>query len=96
MTTIHKETVYKQKEGLVWREVDDGLVIVAPNAGEVKALNQLGGQIWLMLEGRQTVDDIHQAIAAEYPDIDPEQLEQDVNLFIQSLLERNLLIQQNA
>ena len=96
MAPIQKEIIYKQKQALVWREVDDGLVIVSPNAGEVKALNHLGGKVWLMLEGEQTVGDIHQAIAAEYPDIDPNQLEKDVNLFIHSLLERNLLTLQNG
>lgn len=94
--SIQKETIYKQKQGLVWRKVDDGLVIVSPNVGQVKALNHLGGKVWLMLQGEQSVGDIHQSIAAEYPEVDPDQLEKDVNLFIFSLLERDLLTVQNS
>ncbi|MEM8862572.1 MAG: PqqD family protein [Chloroflexota bacterium] len=95
MAQISSEIIFKQKPDLVWRTVEDGLVIVSPNNGEVKALNDLGGKIWLMLDGEHTMGQIYQSAAQSYADVPPDKLIEDIELFINSLLERNLLIPLN-
>ena len=51
---------------LVWREVDDGTVVVTPKAGEIRVLNQVGTTIWEMSDGRHTVADIEAKLIKTY------------------------------
>lgn len=83
--------IYKQKEGLVWREVDDGVVIVSPTGGEVRALNKIGSTIWLALDGSKTAGVIIESLQQQYPTISVEQLQADFSIFVESLLSREML-----
>jgi len=87
------QQVLKQKSGLVWREVDDGVVIVSPAGGEVRALNKLGSDIWLLLDGSNTAGDIIQVLKQGYPTITEQQLQDDYGTFVESLLARDMLAQ---
>lgn len=82
----------KQKSGLVWREVDDGVVIVSPAGGEVRALNNLGSVIWTLLDGSNTAKEIIADLQSRFPTIPEHQLQNDYLIFVESLLERDLLV----
>lgn len=81
----------KQKPSLVWREVDDGVVIVSPAGGEVRALNKLGSTIWTMLDGSKTAEAIVTELKSNYPAVPEEQLQNDFMVFIESLVSRQLV-----
>ena len=81
----------KQKPSLVWREVDDGVVIVSPAGGEVRALNKLGSTVWTMLDGSKSAEAIVAELKSSYPSVPEEQLQKDFVAFIGSLLERDLV-----
>lgn len=90
---FNSQQLLKQKPGLVWREVDDGVVIVSPVGGEVRALNKLGSDIWLLLDGSNTASDIIQSLQQSYPSITEQQLQDDYDAFVESLLARDMLAQ---
>ena len=83
--------ILKQKPSLVWREVDDGVVIVSPAGGEVRALNKLGSTIWTMLDGTKSAEQIIATLKSSYPSITEEQLQNDFIIFIDSLVSRDLV-----
>ena len=83
--------ILKQKPSLVWREVDDGVVIVSPAGGEVRALNKLGSIIWTMLDGSHSAGQIITKLKATYPSVAETQLQNDFLVFIESLLSRDLI-----
>ncbi len=85
----------KHKPTLVWREVEDGVVIVSPAGGEVRALNQLGSSIWAKLDGTKSSGEILSELILEYPQVPEDQLKNDLNEFINSLLVREMLISDN-
>ena len=89
---INFDQVLKHNPVLVWREVEDGVVIVSPAGGEVRALNKLGSSIWAKLTGSKSATDILAELTTEFPKVGQEQLKNDLSEFISSLLERDMVI----
>lgn len=80
----------KIADKLIWRETDDGLVIVDPAKGKVRVLNGVGADIWKMLEAGKTVGEIEGELVAEYG-ISAELAAADLNNFLTDLKQRQLL-----
>lgn len=72
------------------RIVDGSAVIVLADAGEVNVLNPVGSRIWELIDGVHSGKDIVQRIVAEY-DVTVEQATQDVQAFLQTLLDANAI-----
>ncbi len=79
---------------IVWQEVDDGVVIVTPTAGKVRALNQIGADIWRMIDGHLSLSDILQHLNNNHPSIPAQQLERDLDTFVTDLSNRQLILWQ--
>lgn len=75
---------------LIWRPVDDELVIVRPSDGQIRVLNGVGALIWKSLDGRRTVGDIAGLVCAEY-EVSLEQAEDDIRLFLEPLTEDGMV-----
>jgi hypothetical protein len=76
--------------GIIWRQLDNNAVIVSPQSGEVRVLNNVGTVIWQMLTEQYSVSDIVDHLANNYQ-VTPVQARQDVILFLQELNERGLI-----
>lgn len=48
------------------RRIDNEAVVILPDKGEVKVLNEIGAQIWALADGSRSVREIVVAICAEY------------------------------
>ncbi|MBI5563303.1 MAG: PqqD family protein [Chloroflexi bacterium] len=48
------------------RQLEDEAVLVLPDKGEVKVLNEVGARIWALTDGRRSVREIAATISAEY------------------------------
>lgn len=70
--------------GVVGRLVDDEAVLVLPERGQVKVVNQVGARIWELLDGRRSVREIAAQICAEYQ-VDLSQAEADTLEFLAAL-----------
>jgi hypothetical protein len=66
------------------RRLENEAVLVLPDKGEVKVLNDVGARIWSLADGRLTVRDIVAIICAEYQ-VTPAEAEADTMAFIAEL-----------
>jgi PqqD family protein of HPr-rel-A system len=76
--------------GLIWRIVDDNIVVVSPTVGDVHVLSPTGSVIWQMLAEQQTLDAITAHIVENF-EVEPEQAQNDIMAFIQELTAMGLL-----
>lgn len=80
----------KIADKLIWRETDDGLVIVDPAMGKVRVLNGVGADIWKMVDAGKSVGEIEGELVATYG-ISAELATTDVANFLTDLKKRKLL-----
>lgn len=75
---------------VVGRIIDDEAVLVLPEQGEVKVLNEVGARIWQLIDGSRTVEEIADVIYSEY-EVDEEQARSDVLAFIVELESKGIV-----
>ncbi|MBI2952677.1 MAG: PqqD family protein [Chloroflexi bacterium] len=73
------------------RVVDDSAVIVLADVGEVEVLNAVGTFIWELIDGSRRVQEIVDAVEAEY-DVGADQARRDVEEFLQTLVDTGALV----
>lgn len=73
------------------REVGTGLVIMAPEGDMTHSLEDIGTFIWNQFDGRRSLSEIADLMVAEY-DVDREQAEADLGLFVDQLLDAGLVL----
>lgn len=90
--TYSAEQIPQRLPNLIWREVDEGTVIVAPEVGKVRVLNPVGTLIWEMIDGERNVASLATAVQKQFSqNIALGQLETDLQHFLSDLTERGLL-----
>jgi hypothetical protein len=77
------------------RVVEGTAVIVLADLGEVNVLNPVGTRVWELMNGARTVQEIVNTIVAEYQ-VTPEQALQDVQAFLQVLIDASALTLQDS
>ena len=87
----------KIKSGFVLRNICDSYVVIAmgERASEYKAmikLNDTGAFLWEQLEQERTVEELSQAMIAEY-DVDLQTAKEGIEAFVKALREGNLLVE---
>jgi hypothetical protein len=75
---------------IIWRVLDDGVVVVSPQQGQVRVLNPVGTAVWGLIDGRRTVADLAAALTEQY-DVSLEEAGRDLRAFLAELTERGLL-----
>jgi len=61
-------------------------VLVLPEKGQVKVLNEVGARIWSLVDGQRNLREIAHLICQEY-EVDASQAETDVLAFVEELAE---------
>jgi hypothetical protein len=56
----------RRVEAIVWRRGDDGVVVLNPNDGNYFSLDDVGGRVWELCDGRHTVTEIATTLGEEY------------------------------
>lgn len=69
---------------VVSRLVDEVMIILLPEIGEVKVLNEVGARVFQLVDGFTSVAEIAAKIAAEYQ-VSAEQAERDTLEFLREL-----------
>ena len=72
------------------RLLDREAVIVLPDKGEVKVLNEVGARIWALADGSRSVREIAAAVASRYA-VSPVEAEADTIEFLCELREKALI-----
>ncbi|MEW6077759.1 MAG: PqqD family peptide modification chaperone [Thermodesulfobacteriota bacterium] len=71
---------------IVFREEDEGSFLFDPDSGELKCLNLMGAVIWKLLDGSHSPGAIISMISDRYPDIPSSNIQQQVQSFLQELI----------
>ena len=80
---------------LVWRLVDDEMVIVRPSDGQIRVLNDIGSFIWQLLDGRRTISDLACLVRTEY-EVSQREAEDDIRLFLAPLIQDGIVCWANS
>ncbi len=72
------------------RLLEHEAVIVLPDKGEVKVLNEVGARIWTLADGSRSVREIAAEITSAYA-VSPEQAQADTLEFLRELREKALI-----
>ncbi|MEA3345720.1 MAG: PqqD family protein [Chloroflexota bacterium] len=75
---------------VVGRVVEGEAVLVLPEQGQVKVLNEVGARIWALADGTRTLRQIAAALCDEY-EVDPAQAEADTRAFAAQLDEKGII-----
>ncbi|MEW6665081.1 MAG: PqqD family protein [Thermodesulfobacteriota bacterium] len=76
---------YRPVENTVYREEEEGAFLFDPETGNLKYMNRSGRETYLMLNGRNDLNQVVQNMSDLYPDAESERLKQDVEAFIVDL-----------
>jgi len=87
---MDRQQIPNKSPELIWREMDDGTVIISPDGGQVRVLNEVGTLVWQLMDGQRTIADITNHIAQEY-EISAVVAAADVENFLLELDERDIL-----
>jgi hypothetical protein len=86
---ISLDTLLSPNPAVVWRIVDGEAVLVLPEQGKVKVLNEVGGRIWELVDGSRTVGEIVHLICQEF-EVAEAIVQADTLAFVSELLDRNI------
>jgi hypothetical protein len=75
------------------RVVDGQAVIVLADTGEVQILNAVGTRIWELIDGTRNLAGIIAAIESEF-EVSSQEAQRDVEDFVQSLVDGQVLVLQ--
>ena len=76
---------YKPVENTVFREEEEGAFLFDPESGNLKYMNRSGRETYLMLDGRNDLEQVIRNLSDRYPDAESRQLKQDLEAFITDL-----------
>jgi len=83
------DTVIKRAPTALSRAFDHEVAVILPTASAVRVLNDVGGRIWALADGR-TVAEILDVLVNEY-EVERTQLRVDIEAFLAELQSRGLL-----
>ncbi|MGH7627745.1 MAG: PqqD family protein [Gemmatimonadaceae bacterium] len=82
---------------VLFKEQSDGAVLFSMDDEVYFGLNEVGAEIWALLPPvSNTVEEICDAIAMRYPEVDPAVIHADVTQLIADLVSHGLLIPREA
>ena len=84
------DTIPVREENVISRQVDEETVLVSPERGEVKVINQTGALIWKNCDGQTSVGQLVELVCSEYQ-VDREAAEKDLVEFLDALFMRGLI-----
>jgi hypothetical protein len=101
MKKIRMDMIFSHSGDVVSREIDGALIIVPLTSGvgdmedDLFSMNESGTEIWNMLDGKKTVQEVVEALAQQYR-AEPAEIEQDVAGIVTELLKRRMLVEATA
>ena len=79
-TEIKKESVIKSKDGVLETYVGDDLLLFDSSEGKLYEINETGGTIWKLLDGKHLLKEIMLQLTKEYYDV--KEVEKDLPKFL--------------
>ena len=85
-----RDTIPVRATNVISRQVDEEAVLVSPEKGEVKVINQTGALIWENCDGHTSIGQLVDLVCREYQ-VSRKAAEADVVEFLEALAERGLV-----
>ena len=86
---------FKQNENIVYREEDQGAFLFDPDSGDLRYINQSGKETLLLLTGDNDITKVIDNMLDLYPDVEPQQIQDDVKNFLKDLEEERFILPLN-
>lgn len=88
-----EDRILKRHPDASFQEIDGKALVVVPQRAAIEVLSEVGTRVWSLIDGRRTVAEIMDRIAADY-DVERAQLEADIQEFVGSLDRAEMLVPQ--
>ena len=88
MTSLNQ--IPKPISGVTGQVVDGEAVLVLPDKGEVKVLNEVGARIWELSDGTRTIAEIAIQLTQDF-EVDIQKAQDDALMFLQELERKGVL-----
>lgn len=77
------DEVLAKSKGISWQDFDGGMIILNPNQEKVHQLNQIGMEIFELIDGEKSLSDVQNLIQEKY-DVSEDILRQDIISFVET------------
>ena len=88
MTSLNQ--IPKPVSGVTGQVVDGEAVLVLPDKGEVKVLNEVGARIWELVDGTLTIAEIAELLTQEF-EVDIQKAQNDAVIFLLQLEQKGVV-----
>jgi hypothetical protein len=82
--------IVQRSPAVIWDRVDGAVTLCNPETAELFRLNEAGGMIWELCDGR-TREEILIAVAARYPSVPRERIEGTIHEYLAMLAGEGLI-----
>ena len=89
-----KTNVPVRNPEIIAKSAEDEAILVIPQKGQVKVINEVGAIIWELIDGKRTIASIIEEIISQF-DVDPITAESDVINFTTELYKRDIIYLSN-
>lgn len=89
---LNKNLVVKKSPRTASRIIDGEAVVVLPEEGLVRVLNEVGSFIWKALDGKKKLSEISRALTHEF-EVSEEQAFSDTEEFVADLIIKKMLVE---
>ena len=87
---ISLDTIPIRNPNIIGRVVDNEAVLVIPDRGKIKVLNEVGASIWELIDGKRNIQAISVEICNQF-EVEQSTAEIDSVNFITELLDRGIV-----
>lgn len=91
IVNLEKKYPCRNERNCIWRFLDNETVVFSDDGQLVHQLNDTGAEIWEMLDGKTSITQIVNKIYEEF-DVQKEEAETEVKLFIETLHKKGLIM----
>jgi hypothetical protein len=81
---MNRDCIPARDQEVIWRILEDELVLVRPASGEIRVLNAVGATVWQFIDGKRSVADLAAEICDAYA-VASDRAQTDVAAFVKEL-----------
>ena len=84
------ETRLSKNTKIPWRLIEGEAVLIDSEEGELIRLNEVGAEIWKLIDGQRTLGDLIEHLVASF-EVSERRARKDVQRFVRRLLRQELI-----
>ena len=84
------ETRLSKNTKIPWRLIEGEAILIDSEGGELIRMNEVGAEIWKLIDGRRTLGDLIEHLMASF-EVSERRARKDVQRFVQRLLRQELV-----